>query len=696
MRQQHLHPTQKTIASSQSQTAMVQHSPHPIEQLQSAIGNRAVNQLLESQPKLQAKPMFRGLSHELVIQPKLTIGAVGDKYEQEADRIAANVVSKIHAPQSQVVQREKMPEEDEELGLSPTIQRCSIQRREETIGGGEASLDVESAINSAKGSGQPLDAGLKQSLGQTMGADFSGVRVHTDPQSDRLNRSIQAKAFTTGQDVFFRQGLYQPGSRSGQELIAHELTHVVQQKGLSQRQTSLDENNPVRVTKKDTAQRSIQRAIGLEVEVAVPVDNLTAGELAIIQNAAGHDPNNIPPPNLQVMTTRRKKVPYTRGGGLKPQGTNHYRVEVDHDSRVNSTKQPPFPYRDTGESGLMEIVMDPPANDLTEFNTAMTEIQAFVDEVNTSTNNLTEHAQDPYNTGFNIGPIDYPALGSMPKESSHNWKGSIQVNIGIDLREYASLAKWYADSSYAKPRNAPQGERALYTKAQNAIKEAVNVGRQITDEMLDTVVTTRTDRENTGNLRGFRGWITHMALYLIGGREGLPEGSTVKNLTPILMKSPGQIAAHYGMTDVERQWFEDNRVVFMKRLIQRTRRTDLAIDTTDPNTLANLVVAKGTLGTPQGYTLDQLSQTQGDDTHLTAPIAAGASVNTPSAVGPQRQGNLAVQGIDPVNGNQRGGVVVEFRNLPGLYDGLEQWKALGKEFLKQAEKRNRRGGIKPK
>jgi hypothetical protein len=68
-------------------------------------------------------------------------------------------------------------------------------------------------------------------MGQAMGADFSGVTIHTDSQSDQLNRSIQAKAFTTGQDIFFRQGAYQPGGRDGQELIAHELTHVVQQNG---------------------------------------------------------------------------------------------------------------------------------------------------------------------------------------------------------------------------------------------------------------------------------------------------------------------------------------------------------------------------------------------------------------------------------------------------------------------------------
>ena len=104
-------------------------------------------------------------------------------------------------------------------------------QRKEAIAGGTASADLESSIQSARGSGQSLDANLQQSMGQAMGADFSGVKVHTDSQSDQLNKSIQAKAFTTGQDVFFRQGAYEPSSRGGQELIAHELTHVVQQNG---------------------------------------------------------------------------------------------------------------------------------------------------------------------------------------------------------------------------------------------------------------------------------------------------------------------------------------------------------------------------------------------------------------------------------------------------------------------------------
>ncbi|MGD1904685.1 MAG: DUF4157 domain-containing protein [Leptolyngbyaceae cyanobacterium] len=125
----------------------------------------------------------------------------------------------------EALQRE--PEEEEEMQMKPTLQRVGKE-------GGAVDAGLESQIQGAKGNGQPLDKGLQQSMGQAMGADFSGVKVHTDTQSDQLNQSIQAKAFTTGQDLFFRQGEYNPDSRSGQELIAHELTHVVQQNSMVQ------------------------------------------------------------------------------------------------------------------------------------------------------------------------------------------------------------------------------------------------------------------------------------------------------------------------------------------------------------------------------------------------------------------------------------------------------------------------------
>jgi Domain of unknown function (DUF4157) len=115
-------------------------------------------------------------------------------------------------------------EKEEEIAMKPMIQTKSGESA-------TATPDLESSIEQARGSGQPLADNVRGSMEQAFGADFSGVRVHTSSQSDQLNNSIQARAFTTGQDVFFRQGAYDPGSRGGQELLAHELTHVVQQNG---------------------------------------------------------------------------------------------------------------------------------------------------------------------------------------------------------------------------------------------------------------------------------------------------------------------------------------------------------------------------------------------------------------------------------------------------------------------------------
>ena len=95
----------------------------------------------------------------------------------------------------------------------------------------EAALDVEQVIQRARGSGQVLDSKVRTQMESAFGADFGDVRVHTDTQADTLNRELNARAFTTGQDIFFRNGAHSPGTSRGRELLAHELTHVVQQNG---------------------------------------------------------------------------------------------------------------------------------------------------------------------------------------------------------------------------------------------------------------------------------------------------------------------------------------------------------------------------------------------------------------------------------------------------------------------------------
>lgn len=187
---------------------------------------------------ISAKPLEKnqqnityGLTSKLPIQAKLTIGEPNDKYEQEADRVAEQVIQQINIPkrvqsnQKKTIQREVMLDKNEEnkLQMKPLIQGKADE------GGIAATPELESSIQKLRGGGQPLPSSVRKPMEQVFGADLSRVKIHTDTQADQLSQAIQAKAFTTRQDIFFQKHNYNPVSESGQRLIAHELTHVLQQ-----------------------------------------------------------------------------------------------------------------------------------------------------------------------------------------------------------------------------------------------------------------------------------------------------------------------------------------------------------------------------------------------------------------------------------------------------------------------------------
>jgi hypothetical protein len=93
------------------------------------------------------------------------------------------------------------------------------------------SRDFETLLRSSKGGGRPLPGKTRVEMETSFGADFSGVRVHDGAGADQLSRSIEARAFTHGQDIYFSRNRYQPENQEGKHLLAHELTHVVQQGG---------------------------------------------------------------------------------------------------------------------------------------------------------------------------------------------------------------------------------------------------------------------------------------------------------------------------------------------------------------------------------------------------------------------------------------------------------------------------------
>ena len=99
---------------------------------------------------------------------------------------------------------------------------------------GRVDASVEAAIDAARGHGRPLDGAFSRRLDSAAGESFHDVRVHTDDAAAALARAVSARAFTVGSDIFFAHGEYEPGNAGGNQLIAHELAHVVQQRGASQ------------------------------------------------------------------------------------------------------------------------------------------------------------------------------------------------------------------------------------------------------------------------------------------------------------------------------------------------------------------------------------------------------------------------------------------------------------------------------
>jgi hypothetical protein len=113
------------------------------------------------------------------------------------------------------------------LGNRSVQRMLSLARSGE--GEADVSPEVESSIERSRGGGQALDKGTRGQMESAFGVDFGGVRIHTGAQSHSLNRSVSAVAFTTGSDIS-----YDPSSNSGKKLLAHELTHVVQQGGAAE------------------------------------------------------------------------------------------------------------------------------------------------------------------------------------------------------------------------------------------------------------------------------------------------------------------------------------------------------------------------------------------------------------------------------------------------------------------------------
>ena len=162
-----------------------------------------------------------------LLQRMMSVGPVDDPAEREADAFASQVEQTLRQPTSVHAATER--------SAQPPVRR--ITTSPSTAGAQPAPDDVTTGVRDARGGGRPLPTWLRTPMEGALGVDLSSTRIHTDGRAGVMARSIQARAFTVGDDVFFGRGEYDPSSTDGRRVLAHEVAHVAQQAGPAARRT---------------------------------------------------------------------------------------------------------------------------------------------------------------------------------------------------------------------------------------------------------------------------------------------------------------------------------------------------------------------------------------------------------------------------------------------------------------------------
>jgi len=199
------------------------------------------------------------------IQTKLKISEPGDKYEQEADRIADEV---MRMPEPSV-QRQLEPEEEEE----EMVQRRAIANSISPISEGSNESEIPSILHEVlRSPGSPLDSQTRLFMESRLGNDFRQVRVHKDSQAIASAQMLNAKAYTLGQNVVFGEGQYTPETLPGKRLLAHELAHTLQQTRRSEPCTLQREENqeaPGNAAQPEQEETNAAKVVQQGVEIVV-------------------------------------------------------------------------------------------------------------------------------------------------------------------------------------------------------------------------------------------------------------------------------------------------------------------------------------------------------------------------------------------------------------------------------------------
>jgi Domain of unknown function (DUF4157) len=224
------------------------------------------------------------------VQAKMLINQPNDAYEVEADKMADNVVSSKAdgatpsvspvTPSITPVQLQKASDKEDAV---------SVQSKEQHVASATATK-----ITGAKSSGRPLEKKVKNTMENSFGADFSKVRVHTGVEAEQMSEGLNAQAFTHENNVFFNRGKYNPETREGKHLLAHELTHTLQQKGMVQKkiQRSFEPKDAVAemIGKKFKIDRALKVGnVSYAANTTLTITIWKNGDSSVTGNAVGSD-----------------------------------------------------------------------------------------------------------------------------------------------------------------------------------------------------------------------------------------------------------------------------------------------------------------------------------------------------------------------------------------------------------------------
>ncbi|NEP23535.1 DUF4157 domain-containing protein [Moorena sp. SIO3I6] len=337
-------PTGKTVQA--KPTPLATHSPvHPLLKLQSIIGNQAVNRL---------------------IQTKMQVGEPNDVYEKEADTVAAQVM-RMSAPsvQNQMEEEEiqtkpialQLQSDEEEIQTKPIALQLQsdeeeIQTKANPSQTPQVSPNLETKIQSRRGTGQPLPASTRAFMEPRFGADFSGVRVHTDSSAVQMNKELGAQAFTHGRDIFYGAGK-SPGKNS---LTAHELTHTIQQTGGIQakvidqqaKKTNKIEKKagfavPIKESPGNGVNQESQTLVkDTDIKPEVEGENTVNTEVVAPQETAAPKAETAPKPETNATSVSSGGTPGKNQEAMAPEAANQgMKAEVNQETTATAAEATP-------------------------------------------------------------------------------------------------------------------------------------------------------------------------------------------------------------------------------------------------------------------------------------------------------------------------------------------------------------------